>query len=128
MRGRDGLHDRQAQAAADAGAAVVAATEEAVERSGRVLLGHARAGVRDLDQGTLASLGQAQRDRGALRGVLAYVAEQVGQHLAQPRLVRDHPEMLRRLGADRPAGLDGAGIGGGVPDQLGQVGLRQVQR
>src|SRR5580692_2351994 len=56
VRGRDRLHDGQAQAAAMA-LAVVPAAVEAVERPGRRLLAHALARVRHLEQRALAGLG-----------------------------------------------------------------------
>ena len=66
---------------------------------------------------------------GAVTGVWArHVGQQVGQHLADPRLVHHRDQAGRGLGADRPARLDGRGVGHGVPDDAGQVGLGQVQR
>jgi hypothetical protein len=71
-------------AATPLGAAV-----ESVERPGGVLGGHARAAVRDLKHHTAADLGEPHRRGRGHRGVLADVAEQVGQHLPDAGLVHD---------------------------------------
>ena len=73
------------------------------------------------------AVGEPDRDRGVRGGVLADVAEQVGQHLPDPRLVRHHDQAGRRAGPDRALRLHRPGVLDRVRDQRGQVGLGQVE-
>ena len=145
MGDRDRLHDGQAQAAAAAqsfgragwasvvgvvrgsGAGPVGAAVEPVEGPGGIFFGHARAGVRDLEHRAAAHRGQPDRDWGARRGVLAGVAQQVGQHLPDPHLVHYSDQPVRCLRLDRAAWLDCRGVRGRVPDQPSQVCFGQIQ-
>jgi len=63
------------------------AAVEPVERPGGVLGSHARTAVRDLEHHTATDLGKSHRRGRGHRGVLADVAEQVGQHLPDAGLV-----------------------------------------
>jgi hypothetical protein len=60
---------------------------EPVECPGGVVSGHARAAVCDLQHYTAADLGEPHRRGSGHRRVLADVAQQVGQHLPDARLV-----------------------------------------
>jgi hypothetical protein len=110
--------------------AVVAlgAPVEPVERLRGVVRGHARAAVRDLNHHTAADLGEPHRRRRGHRGVLADVAEQIGQHLPDAGLVHGSDQRLRRLRPYRPGWFHRPGIGGRVPHQQRQVRLGDVER
>src|SRR5262249_7698034 len=100
---------------------------EAVERTGRVIGGHAGPGVGDLEHDPAAHLRQAYRRRGGYRGVLADVAEQVREHLANAGLVDGRDQGFGRLRAHRPGRLDGTRVGGRVAHKDRQVGLGDVE-
>jgi hypothetical protein len=119
VRGRDRLDDGQAEAAsrglggigpgpARGGRAVdVPAAVEAVEGARRVLRGHAGAFVADLEHRAAAVGVQPDRGGGARRGVRADVAEQVREHLADPRLIRRDHQARRDLRRHRAVRFHG---------------------
>jgi len=138
VRGRDRVHDGQAEAASRGLGAVVSgrlpvrlgdpgAAVEPVEGARRVPFGHARPLVADLEHGALAFRVQPDGGGRAGRGVRADVAEQVRQHLPDPRLVGGDHERGWQLGGQVAVRFDGARVGYRVPGEAGQVGFGQVE-
>jgi hypothetical protein len=139
VRGRDRLHDGQAEAASGGLGAVVpgpvaaghavaaAAAVEAVEGPRRVLLGHAGTVVADLEHRAVAVRVEADGGGGARRGVRADVAEQVREHLADSRLVGGDHQAGRDLRPHLALRFDRSRVGHRVPGQQGEVGLGQVE-
>ncbi len=58
----------------------------------------------------------------------ADIAEEVGQHLPDPALVDAGDQPRRRLGADRPLGLNRRGVSHSVPHDYRQVRFGEVER
>jgi hypothetical protein len=84
--------------------------------------------VGDLEDRVLALRVQPDDGGRAWRRVRADVAEQVGEHLPDPRLVGGDHQAVRHGRGDLAVRLDRPGVRHGVPGQDGQVGLRQVER
>ena len=125
----DGLHDGQAEAAAAGLPGRAGRWPGGICRMpGWRPRGHAGPGVDHLDEHAAGDLAQPDGDRRGDRRVRADVAQQVGQHLPDARLVDDRDQPGRRLRPDRPLRLDGRGVGDRVPDDPREVGLGQVQR
>ena len=70
-----------------------------------------------------------RRDHGARRGVHSCVAQQVGQHLVQPRRVAlDEHGFVGQIKVPVVVGPGDVGVGEGVDGQLGQVDLFTFER
>src|SRR5262249_54094927 len=82
----------------------------------RVLGGQPGAGGGALDEVSADARAQPRGDRCGPRGGRAHVAQRVGEHLADARLVDHRDEPRRRLGAYRPLWLHRDGVRYRVPD------------
>jgi len=101
---------------------------EAPEDPDQVLRRHPRPLVGDLDQRVPAGGAHTHGGRGARRGVVQHVRQQVAHHLAQPRGVADHPDRAVVVQRQRPVRVDRQRVGHRVGGQLGQLDRPALQR
>lgn len=130
VRGRDGLHDGEAETRRAGGTRARGVTarepfEDVREQVGRdaltvVLDVHTHPGAAPLDP---------RRDGRALRGVFAGVAEQVDEHLLETgRVTGDEGGFVGQVEAPVVVHAGRSGVTDGVHDERDEVGLLELQR